>query len=377
MSGQFPCIELSGGPFARGVQYGKACPQIIARSIEIYGQQLLDMGYDWSGIKRLVHQFIPNIEAFEPQYLEEMRGIAEGSGHDFEAIVLINARTEIIHLGRRSMQDKPELDGCTGAIILPGATANNEVLHGQNWDWRMECAETGVVLHIRREDGPDLLTFTEAGGLARAGMNSIGTAITGNNLESDRDYQALGVPLPLIRRKALEANHFALSMKAVAVTPKSGSNNMMLSHASGFGINYECAPDEVFPLYEVNDLIVHANHWRSPVAQVKLKNTGIGGAPESFYRDIRVEQCLKPFHGNLTLEHLKNAFFDDFGKPFAVCRPPRPSSGGEDNLSATVAMILMRPASGFMEIASLPAINRTFGQYRLEMESDYARYATW
>ena len=119
MSGQFPCIELSGGPFARGVQYGKACPQIIARSIEIYGQQLLDMGYDWAGIKRLVNQFIPNIEAFEPQYLEEMRGIAEGSGHDFEAIVLINARTEIIHLGRRSMQDKPELDGCTGAIILP------------------------------------------------------------------------------------------------------------------------------------------------------------------------------------------------------------------------------------------------------------------
>lgn len=377
MSRLFPCFEISGAPFERGVQYGKACPQIIARSIEIYSQQLLDMGYDWAGIRRLVNQFVPNIEAFEPAYLEEMRGIAEGSGHDFEAIVLINARTEIIHLGRRNMLDRPELDGCTGAIVLPGATLNNELLHGQNWDWRMECAETGIVLRIRREDGPDVLTFTEAGGLARAGLNSIGTAITGNNLESDRDYQALGVPLPLIRRKALEANHFALSMKAVAVTAKSGSNNMMLSHAGGFAINYECAPDEVFPLFEVDDLIVHANHWRSPTAQVKLKNTGIGGAPESFYRDIRVEKLLKQFHGSLTLEHMKSAFFDNFGTPFAVCRPPRPSSSGEDNLSATVAMILMRPASGFMEIAPLPAINKSFAQYHLEMESDYARYAVW
>lgn len=241
----------------------------------------------------------------------------------------------------------------------------------------MECAETGVVLRIRREDGPDVLTFTEAGGLARAGLNSIGTAITGNNLESDRDYQTLGVPLPLIRRKALEANHFALAMKTVAVTPKSGSNNMMLSHAGGFAINFECAPDEIFPLFAVDGLLVHANHWRSPVAQVKLKNTGIGGAPESFYRDIRVEQLLKQRHGSLTLEHMKNAFFDNFGTPFAVCRPPRPSSSGEDNLSATVAMILMRPAIGFMEIAPLPAINEDFGQYQLEMESDYARYAVW
>jgi isopenicillin-N N-acyltransferase-like protein len=40
-------------------------------------------------------------------------------------------------------------------------------------------------------------------------------------------------------------------------------------------------------------------------------------------------------------------------------------------------MIVMRPAAGFMEIAPLPAINRQFAEYRLEMESDYARYAVW
>ncbi|TIP97213.1 MAG: acyl-CoA--6-aminopenicillanic acid acyltransferase, partial [Mesorhizobium sp.] len=74
---------------------------------------------------------------------------------------------------------------CTGAVILPEATRNGRLIHGQNWDWKAECAETSVVLRIRRTDGPDLLTFTEAGGLARSGFNAAGIGITANYLESD------------------------------------------------------------------------------------------------------------------------------------------------------------------------------------------------
>ena len=41
---------------------------------------------------------------------------------------------------------------------------------------------------LRRDDGPDLLTFTEAGALGRSGFNAAGIAITANYLRSDRDY---------------------------------------------------------------------------------------------------------------------------------------------------------------------------------------------
>ena len=40
----------------------------------------------------------------------------------------------------------------------------------------------------------------------------------------------------------------------------------------------------------------------------------------------------------------------------------------ESNLSATVAMILMDPAAGRLEIAPLPALNRRFETYTLEMD---------
>ena len=75
------------------------------------------------------------------------------------------------------------------------------MIHAQNWDWKAECAETAVVLRIRRDDGPDILTFTEAGGLARSSLNAAGVAITANYLESDCDRQEMGVPLVFLRRK--------------------------------------------------------------------------------------------------------------------------------------------------------------------------------
>jgi isopenicillin-N N-acyltransferase-like protein len=283
----------------------------------------------------------------------------------------VYARTEVLQLARREkgVADN-EPDGCTGAVILPEQTRAGKLIHGQNWDWKAECAETSIVLRILRDDGPDILTFTEAGGLARSGFNAAGIAITANYLESDRDYRELGIPLPFIRRRALEAQHFALALRVVAITPKSGSNNMILSTAEGYAIDLECAPDESFALHPEGGMIVHANHWLSPVALSKLRETGLADVPDSLYRDARVRKILQARGADLTQEDLQTALFDDFASPFCVCRPPMRKEGG--NLSATVAMIIMTPSEGVMEIAPLPAINRTFAKYELAMEAPAA-----
>ncbi len=362
MIAPFPLIEVSGPPRVRGRQYGEQAASRIALGVEHYTAQLARSSCDWPTIRGLVQDYLPRIAAFEPAYVEEMRGIAEGAGLDFEAVVLLNARTEILKLGqRRAVPD----DACTGVVALPEATQSRRLLHAQNWDWKVECAETGVVLSIRRDDGPDLLTFTEAGGLARSGLNAAGIAITANYLESDRDYRQTGVPLALIRRKVLESEHVALAMRAVYATPKSAANNMIVSHAGGIAIDFECAPDETFQVHPDRGLLVHANHWVSPVALAKLKDTGIANTPCTLYRDLRVRGLLAPQIGSITPETVKAALFDDFAAPWSVCRPPRETVNGTK--TATVAMIVMEPALGIMEIAPLPALNRRFTTYRLEV----------
>jgi len=73
---------------------------------------------------------------------------------------VVNARTELLAEAKRTAADP---DGCTGAVVLP-EPRRRPIAARQNWDWRAECADTGVVLRIARDDGPDVLTFTEAGG---------------------------------------------------------------------------------------------------------------------------------------------------------------------------------------------------------------------
>jgi isopenicillin-N N-acyltransferase-like protein len=363
----FPFIEISGSPFRRGEMHGSAFASRVKASVGHYLGQLTDLGYDAAAIRDMVAHFMPVIEEFDPDYAEEMRGIAKGSSVDLEHIVLINARTEVLRYARlagyrgEAVIDEP--DGCTGVVALASACADGRLIHALNWDWKASCIDTAVVIRIRREDGPDLLVFTEAGSLARAGLNEVGTAVTANYIESDRDGNLTGVPLALIRRKILECESFALSMHSAAFTPKVTSNNLILSNSSHFAIDFECAPDESFPLYPENGLLVHANHWLSPVALSKIRDIGITNSPESYYRDWRVRELLTRNLGCLTPELIAEALFDDFGTPWSVCRPPRPSLFTD--LSATVAMLVMEPAKGTLNIAPMPALQRTFTQYTL------------
>ena len=359
----FPLISLSGDPLTRGRQYGAQATDRIHRSIALYGGLVARHGVGRDRLAEIISGFRPVIAAIDEDYLIEMRGIAEGAGVEMRDIVMINARTEVLQLAELDAaardNTRADADGCTAVVAMPEVTAAGDLIHAQNWDWRPECAESGVVLAIRREDGPDILTFTEAGGLARCGFNSDGIALSGNYLECDRDYQAIGTPLAILRRKALEQTHLAMAIRTVATTPNSASNNMVLTHRDGFAVDFECAPDETFELWPEDGLLVHANHWKSVAARSKLRETGLVSVPDSLYRDRRVAAHLRPLAGRITPDDVRAALLDDWQSPYSVCMP-EVSKKGSASISTTVATIVMVPARGEMHIAPLPATGAQF-----------------
>lgn len=360
----FPIIDVAGSPKVRGQSYGEQARDRVQKTYEIYASSLREMN---GGTER-ADQFLSHIErrvsAWAPDLYEEITGIAAGANLRVQDVLFINCRSEVLQLVRRGVSDPNEpVDGCTGAVLLPEATASGKLIHGQNWDWRTESLEASVVLRVSRDDGPNFITFTEAGGIGRIGMNSSGIAITGLHLESNRDYTQSGIPVPFIRRRVLDSEHFALAIKAVASTPKYCSNNMMISTKEGYAINFECAPDEAFAIHPDNGMIVHSNHWLSPVAQHKLIDTGYANVPDSYYRDRRVRGLLAAKVGEIDTSDLKAAFKDDFAAPYSVCRPPMEKTVG--NLSATVATVVMVPEDGTMEVAPLPARGGQFKTYNL------------
>ncbi len=362
---EVPLIEIHGPPRARGRQYGESARDRVRAACDLFVGIMARGGRPWAEVKQRAAGFAPQIEAYCADYLEELSGIAEGAGVEREALILLNARNELMR--ERQSEDAARAE-CTSVVCLPSVTADGHLLHAQNWDYRQDCAELCLVLKVVPEEGPSLLSFTIAGGLARCGLSSAGIAITGNGLSADRDSQAVrtGVPLALIRRRVLESALYADALAAVSAPPVAASNNMTVSSAEGDGdaINFEVTPGEAFWLVPQAGLLVHANHFKSPAALAKLRDVGVARSPCSLYRDRRVEALLRPQVGRIDSQAVLTALSDRFGAPRAVCRSPIQRADG--SISMTVASIVMDVTAGRMWVRMSPWNSDTVAEYSLQ-----------
>lgn len=363
-----PLVEIEGPVADRGRQYGRAADTRIKLGAGFY-QGLLDArGMKWGPVMDTARVLLDRLQGVGPDQHAEILAVAEGAGMDPAEVLLINGRSEVLNAGTMaaSQRDREDLDdGCTSAAVLPERTRDGRLLHGQNWDWRQECADFTVVLVVRREDGPDVMTYVEAGGLARAGMNAIGVAITGNNLSTmDESWAKPGVPLSIIRRLALEADSFPGALDAIAQTPRSISNNMTVSFAEAEGeiINLETTPGEVFWQVPEEGILTHANHFVTAAARAKLRDRGMVEGMNSLYRDRRVRRILERDGSAITDQSIRTAFADTFGPPRGVLRAPQP---GSDQISATVASIIMDPGAGRMWVRQRPYLDGDYTEFRL------------
>ena len=354
----FPFVDVAGPPRERGLDYGRQAAARVHESEEIYVRAMERRGFRWGEVKRLAREFVPAVADLGQRYVDEMEGIAAGAGVGLETVIVVNARSEIFNGrspdARRAADAAMPTEGCTGALALGSATREGRLIHGQNWDFNAECVHSAVVLRVRYDNGASLMTFVEAGGLARSGFNDLGIAVTANSLKSDRDFDRRGVPLSIVRRRILEARTFAEAIGAVTSVDRAIANNMMLSAAVGDeAIDLETVPGDVFPLWpDEAGLMVHANHFRSSAGLAKIVDRGLAERrPGTLYRDRRVLRHLAPRAGHLTIEDFKTAFSDSFGAPYAVCRSP---SIGEEGIEAsTVATVILDAANG--ELHARPA----------------------
>jgi isopenicillin-N N-acyltransferase-like protein len=362
----FPFVCVSGTPHERGIQLGRAAGDRIRKSVEIYSRAFDAVKLPWKDVFELARAFVPRIVKYDPEYLEEMAGIAAGAELELEKVIALNARTELLYRGRKGpLTPLESTEGCTAAVAMPDVTAKGRLLHAQNWDWIADCVDSAIVIRHEMPDGMAYLGFNEAGTLARAGFNNCGVALTGNFLACDRDLGGEGIPIPFVRRRVLTSKSFDEAVAAIYDSPRSFSNNLMVSQADGQAVNLETTPVEIFRVEHERGLIVHANHFRSPVAKATVRDTGIEFSPDSIYRDARVEERLQPHLGLITEAHMKEALADDFGSPAAVCRAPTPGPGGAD--CATVATIVMDAAAGKMWIAPTPYLGQpAYTEYSIQ-----------
>jgi isopenicillin-N N-acyltransferase-like protein len=347
---RMPLIECAGGPRERGRQHGEQARETIERSIAWYSEQFTaTASLGWDVILRNARRWEPLVEAYLPEALEEMHGIAEGSGRSYEEILALNGRGELSS-GNPFLDDAA--DGCSSYSILPEAAGDGHAYCGQNWDWRSAILDTVVMLRIEQRGLPTIVMQVEAGQVGRQGANSAGVGLNANGLGA-RFGKSLGMPQPYIRRKILNSWDMNEALEAVFTSKQSLCTNLLLSHRDGFAIDLETTPGRHGWGYPVDGVLVHTNHFRYFVPK-QIEGTYRYVSPDSLYRAERLERVLARSRDAATGEEMRalirDALSDHFGHPNSVCNHPDPTNPWWDR-NETVASSIVDLTTGEYWIA--------------------------
>ena len=302
---RFPLIEVRGSAREMGRQYGEQAADLITRYLLLIERLA---GKPRDVLCRNAMRFVPRIRALSPAFLEEVHGLAEGAGISYEEAVLCQVRMEANNSWKM---------GCTSFALRGEATADGDLLVGQNQDLQPEYSDISILLRVMPGDGrPRALIYTFAGQLGYFGMNEYGVANYANSVY-DFEWQP-GLPHYPLKRVCLEQRTVDDCIGLFRQHPTCSAANTMLGDGQGNMVSLESRPEEGIALYhgEHPDAIIHTNHYLTK----EFAHFEAGSLPDSFTRYQRMMALVKAHWGEITVDTLKGFLADHEGDPAGICR---------------------------------------------------------
>lgn len=200
----FPVFTSSQSePLARGKELGTQLRHQILRNLSGYTDLFTVAGATGAQVRAWGERALDRSAAWAPRLAEEIAGIAWGAGLEPWQVAVVNARTEIlaaIDAGRVAAGVTGEGE-CSTSVVLPASGPPRTV---QTWDWHDHLRDAPVLWAYEPFPGHVVRTFTEAGALAKIGVNTAGLGVHFNILRHDADSADVGVPVHLIARRILD-----------------------------------------------------------------------------------------------------------------------------------------------------------------------------
>jgi isopenicillin-N N-acyltransferase-like protein len=254
-----------------------------------------------------------------------MCGIAEGAAVSFDAILVLNCRSELMFAAARKRGDPPPSE-CTSFAVTPERSAEGHMVLGQNWDWVPVAREVCVLLEVQRDDEPSFATLVEAGMLAKVGMNDAGLGLCTNTLVSERDANRPGVPYHIMLRALLGADSVDRAQRILGSVERALSANYLLADKSGRAVNFETIAGgsaQIHATVPQNGLIAHSNHFLSP--DFRVIDAFVANSPHSLTRLADMWEGLRQ-SSRPSIGQLQQALRSHRHAPNGVCSHPDPAA---------------------------------------------------
>lgn len=317
---KLPVFHLSGTPYEIGLAHGTLAHDNVLVTIDTYSKLFKAMSdIDWPDAQRMARQFIGRIEEYDPAYLEEIRGIADGAGVKFEEILALNVRSELAFQGK-----VPISDGCTSLGIAEERAMGGQCLMGQSWDWRRTLIDALVILNIHQlGDKPDIVMITEAGIIGKFGFNSAGVGICLNAMASNA--VPMGLPLHIAMRGVLDSMSLSEAIGNATRMQLGCCANFMLQSEAGEILDLELDGQDFDVLYPTDGILVHTNHFLSPrLPRAPYIDTMKYKFPDTFIRLRRANKLLRRIQGPIGTAELEGVFADHCDFPAGICHHADP-----------------------------------------------------
>ncbi|WP_433212985.1 C45 family autoproteolytic acyltransferase/hydrolase [Dactylosporangium sp. CS-047395] len=214
-----PLITAKGTPRKCGTTYGSVAASAIAANVANYMTRFAAAGIDAPQVRNYGALFRAASHRHAPRVAEMLDGVAEGARANVDEIYALNGRTELIYSAAGE---------CTAIAVLGERSASGHTLLAQNWDWHPDQRPYALLLDTADERGRRVLALTEAGMLAKAGLNDAGLGVCVNMLGSTGDRRDGGVPYHVLLRAALESAHLGAALAAVCPVPRGASINLLM-----------------------------------------------------------------------------------------------------------------------------------------------------
>ena len=364
---KFPCIRVSGAAASRGKQLGERTRQQIEHSLDTYQQLFFLCDIAWTEAVDKARRYLKSTQQLSAAFIEELQGVATGSATDFDSLFALNCRTEILpadFLTRVLSNDKhgqvaqptaPMLaNECTSFACSADAESSWLV---QNWDWCGLQRQAMCVVDAQNDAGHRYLSVTEAGMLAKIGINSAGFAVTLNILRSENDGKSSGTPVHVLLRVLLDCQSVSQARELIAGLSFSSSSNVMVADASGAMASFELSPMGSRELEADNGSLCHTNHFLHE--DLSASDVGRTGNQSTLNR-LNCARSL--ICASMTMDDIKAVLSDQSDGLASICRFPDTSVPRIAQIE-TVCSVIMNLSKRTLAVSSAQPSCSSFTHY--------------
>ena len=325
---KIPVIRAKGNSYEIGFAHGSQGKKQINLTLSKLKKSVMKNAHlEWNDCIRIASAFRSIVEKKVPAYLEEIRGIADGSGNTFEDIFTLNCRTElggqfVRAFGANIDAVRNMFGECSVMGLTQSRTKTQTNIYCQNWDTDREQFETLVfIIAYQTEGKPAIAWTTEAGLLCRmGGMNSCGIGLGANTLSTNAPIDFDGLPLQFAYRYIMDQTDYPSAVCAAVDSHVASNINLMIAGPEGEMIDIEVEYKGCGYLNKKNGVISHANTYKHPkLPSAPYKECDY---PRGVIRSFRLDTLVEELQGNeLGVEDVMRIMTDHKANyPSCICR---------------------------------------------------------